>query len=106
MGMLRAYLDSQGVLRACEIFGHVGRRVKVAGILITTKSTVVKRTGQPMKFLSLEDETELIEVTLFPRSYQQWGHVLLTRGPYLVTGTVEDDHGSITVTANKVELLR
>ncbi len=105
MGMLRSYLDTRGVLPAREIASHVGRRVQVAGMLVTTKSTVVRRTGQPMKFLSLEDETDLIEVTLFPEAYRRWGHVLLTRGPYLVTGRVEDDHGSITVTADKVELL-
>jgi DNA polymerase III alpha subunit len=105
MGMLRAYLNGIGVLPAAEIGGHVGRNVKVAGILITTKSTTVKRTGEPMKFLSLEDETELIEVTLFPKTYRRWGHVLLTRGPYLVEGRVEDEHGSISITADKVEVL-
>ena len=106
MGMLRPYLDSKGILPAREIADHLGQSVRVAGILITTKSTTVKRSGQPMKFLSLEDETELIEVTLFPKVYRRWGHVLLTRGPYLVTGRVEDDHGSITLTASKVELLQ
>ncbi len=106
MGMLRAHLDGRGVLPARELVHHVGRRVRVAGILIAAKSTTVQRSGEPMKFLSLEDETDLIEVTLFPRVYRRWGHVLLTRGPYLVTGRVEDDHGSLTLTAEKVELLQ
>jgi len=58
-----------------------------------------------MKFLTLEDETDLVEVTLFPEIYAKYGARLLSRGPYLVTGLVEDDHGSITVTAEGLEVI-
>jgi DNA polymerase III alpha subunit len=105
MAALRPWLQRRGVVPACELAGWAGRRVKVAGKLITAKSASVKKTGQPMKFITLEDETDLCEVTLFPEIYARYGARLLSRGPYLVTGLVEDDHGSITVTAEKLEVI-
>jgi DNA polymerase III alpha subunit len=47
----------------------------------------------------------LCEVTLFPRVYQQYGRLLLTRGPYLVTGRVENDHGALSVTAEELAVI-
>jgi len=105
MAMLRQWLQQLGAVCARDLPGFAGRRVKVAGKLITAKSAKVKTTGQPMKFLTLEDETDLVEVTLFPETYKKYGARLLSRGPYLVTGLVEDDHGSITVTAESLEVI-
>ncbi len=62
--------------------------------------------GEFMKFLTMEDETDIFEVTLFPKVYLKFGHVLQRdHGPYLVTGKVEDDGGDITVTARGIERL-
>jgi DNA-directed DNA polymerase III PolC len=105
MAMLREWLRQQGVVCARDLPGFAGRRVRVAGKLITAKSAKVKTTGQAMKFLTLEDETDLVEVTLFPEIYARYGARLLSRGPYIVTGRVEDDHGSITVTAEALEVI-
>ncbi len=105
MSMLRQWLQQKGVVCARDLPGFAGRRVQVAGRLITAKSAIVKTTGQPMKFLTLEDETDLVEVTLFPEVYAKYGARLLSRGPYLVVGLVEDDHGSITVTADSLEVI-
>ncbi|MBU8870619.1 MAG: DNA polymerase III subunit alpha [Gemmatimonadales bacterium] len=105
MAMLRDWLHQKGVVRAVDLSGWAGRRVKVAGKLITAKSATVRTSGQPMKFITLEDETDLVEVTLFPEVYARYGARLLGRGPYLVTGIVEDDHGSITVTAEILEMI-
>jgi DNA polymerase III alpha subunit len=105
MAMLRDWLQQRGVIRARDLGGWAGRRVKVAGNLITAKSATVRKTGQAMKFITLEDETDLCEVTLFPEVYARYGARLLSRGPYLVTGIVEDDHGSVTLTAETLEII-
>ncbi len=102
---LRTWLREQGAICNRDLDGWAGRRVKVAGILITAKSATVRRTGQAMKFLTLEDETDTCEVTLFPRIYARYGARLLSRGPYLVSGMVEDDHGALTVTADELEII-
>ena len=106
LAALREWLDRRGVVRNADIGGWAGRRVTVAGIMITAKSAVVRHTGEAMKFISLEDETDICEVTLFPKVYARYGARLLSRGPYLVRGIVEDDHGSLTVTADSLGLCR
>jgi DNA polymerase III alpha subunit len=53
----------------------------------------------------LEDLHGTIEVTLFPRAYARIGHRLTNAGPYLVTGTVRDDHGALTLDARDIALL-
>jgi DNA polymerase III alpha subunit len=43
----------------------VGRRVRLAAWLITGK-VVHTRHGDPMEFLTFEDETGIVETTFFP----------------------------------------
>jgi DNA-directed DNA polymerase III PolC len=105
LGMLREFLQRRGVVPAAELAGWSGRRVRVAGLLVTTKTAQVRKTGELMKFLTLEDETALCEVTLFPKVYARYGPLLITKGPYLVTGRVEDDHGALSVTAERLEII-
>lgn len=52
-----------------------------------------------MKFMTLEDATGTFEVTLFPRVYRRFGHLLYDRGPYVVRGRVERDGICCTLTA-------
>lgn len=89
-----------GVIYGRDLALHVGEEVTLLGWLIHAKRTRTVH-GDFMKFLTLEDETAIFEATLFPKIYRRTGHVLTTgRGPYLVTGKAEDDHGDVTVTAN------
>lgn len=64
-----------------------------------------------MKFLTLEDFTDSFEVVLFPRTCRRYGHLLTGRGPFIVTGKVENDSGGYggpgaawTVTAASFDL--
>ncbi len=54
-----------------------------------------------MKFLTLEDATDIFEVTLFPKVYKKYGYLLQGRGPYFVSGKVENDGGSVTSNGGK-----
>ena len=54
-------------IKAGDLASHVGRRVRFAGWLITGK-TVFTSQMQGMQFLTFEDESGLVEATLFPRS--------------------------------------
>jgi DNA polymerase III alpha subunit len=55
-----------------------------------------------MMFLTLEDETDIYDVVLFPRVYQRYGGRLGDRGPYVVTGRVEDDPRPSSVMAERI----
>ena len=76
--------------------------MRLIGVLDTTRGTETKR-GQLMQFLTLEDETGIFEVTLFPECYRQVRPLLTDGGPYLVEGKVDSQYGSLSVTAFRVE---
>ena len=73
----------------------------MVGFLTTTKRVRTKH-AEPMMFLTLEDETDIYDVVLFPRVYQRYGARLGDRGPYVITGTVEDDPRPSSVTAERI----
>ena len=84
---------------------HPGRRVHTAGWLITGK-TVLTQKGDPMKFLTFEDETGMIETTFFPDMYRKFSHVLDYGRPYLIAGTVEENWNAKTLTVDRVNPIR
>ncbi|MBI4666361.1 MAG: hypothetical protein HY751_08135 [Nitrospinae bacterium] len=90
------------IIHAADLINHVGETVTLAGWLVTAKRTRTVH-GQFMKFLTLEDETDIFEATLFPSVYARYGHLLTGRGPYLVTGVASQDHEDLTVTVESVK---
>jgi DNA polymerase III alpha subunit len=95
-----------GVMAAAQLGEHVGREVKMIGWLISAKRITGRKTGEPMKFMSMEDLTGTFEVTLFPGVYRQYAHLTLGHGPYLVAGRVEDSFGAFSLTARAIEIAR
>jgi error-prone DNA polymerase len=65
-----------------------GRRVRVAGIVIARQRPPT-RSGRTVIFVTLEDETGLIEVTVFDRVYQQWGKVIFSSSALIVDGVLQ-----------------
>ncbi|HSV91868.1 MAG TPA: OB-fold nucleic acid binding domain-containing protein, partial [Desulfobacterales bacterium] len=90
--------------RAAELPQRVGCRVRFAGWLISGK-LVSTRTGEPMEFLTFEDETGLVETTFFPQAYRRFCHLLDPARPFLLSGTVEQDWGAATLTVDRAEPL-
>ncbi len=109
-----------------RLAGRIGRRVRVAGLL-EAQRTAPTQTGRIMRFLTLHDEYGLFEVTAFPgacHAYVVGKHGCTQRshgtpcagtdmapmpaldryGPYVVAGRVEDQYGSIAVSANSIRL--
>ncbi len=80
---------------------YAGRSVCVAGWLITGKVVRTKR-GEPMEFLTFEDETGTVEATFFPAVYDRFCHMLDHGRPYLLWGKVEQDWGAVTLTVARV----
>lgn len=105
MRLFREQARARRCVPAAGIPERAGGRARVAGWIAATKH-VTTRKGEHMRFLTLEDETGLVEVTLFPGAYRRWGAALDGRGPYLVEGRVEEDHGAVSVTAERLERLR
>jgi len=91
----------EGLATSRDLAARRGRCVQLAGLTATARQTPTV-DGRTMQFVTLEDEWGLIEVTLFPGTCPPLPRLRL--GPYLVSGTVEDQYGVCTVTAERFEL--
>jgi len=76
------------------------RRVRFLGWLITGK-IVGTKSGEPMEFLTFEDETGLVECTFFPKVYERYCHLLYRKGPMLLEGYLEEEFGARTLTVER-----
>jgi DNA polymerase-3 subunit alpha/error-prone DNA polymerase len=90
--------------RAAQLPRLIGRRVELAGWLITGK-LISTKTGAPMEFITFEDETSLFETIFFPRVYKKYGHLLESNRPFQLVGKVEEDYGAVTMTVEGLERL-
>ncbi|MGA2613918.1 MAG: DNA polymerase III subunit alpha [Spirochaetia bacterium] len=88
-------------IRSIDIPGHTGRKVWIAGILVTGKEVATKKQ-EPMIFVSFEDELSIFETVLFPGSFARFYPVLDDGWAFLVFGRVEDDLGALSIS---VEML-
>jgi len=99
LSLFASVLPAQRVLSQV-LHHHIGRKVTVAGVVAAHRYTTTS-DGRPMQFLSLEDETGLIELNLFPGNCPPVPHLQL--GPYVATGMVEEDMDVVTVNALTVQ---
>jgi DNA-directed DNA polymerase III PolC len=97
--LFKPWKDVKGYVPARLLSEYKGERVKVIGWHVTAKPASTKK-GERMMFVTFEDTECLFEATFFPRAYQRFGHLFTNRGPYLVEGIVEEDHGVFTVNAD------
>ena len=105
MQLYARILQKLETIRVCDLPDQLGKRVRLAGWLITGK-VVATRHGEPMEFLTFEDQTGIVETTFFPQPYRRFCHLLDRQRPYLLTGKVEEDWGAITLTVDRVEPIK
>ena len=97
-------IQTMKTVKASRIPGLTGRRVRLAAWLVTGK-VVHTRHGDPMEFLTFEDETGIVEATFFPESYRRFCHMLDRNRPYLLAGKVEENWGAVTLTVDRVQAI-
>jgi DNA polymerase-3 subunit alpha/error-prone DNA polymerase len=102
MALFADKLQKRRTVKAADLPQFIGRKVCLAGWLITGK-VVSTKTGDPMEFLTFEDETGIVETTFFPQAYRRFCHIIDRQRPYLLTGKVEADWGALTLTVDRVE---
>ena len=79
----------------------MGKRVRVAG-LVAARRTVPTKQGKQMLFVTLEDETGLLECTLFPPVYARHRGVVRDLGPYIAEGRIEEQYGAPTLNTERI----
>jgi DNA-directed DNA polymerase III PolC len=93
--------EREDVLPCAELARHRGERVVLLGWLAASRP-VRTSAGGWMRFLTLEDESGIAEVVVFPPVYARDGHRLIGRGPFRVHGRVEDHLGACTLRAERL----
>lgn len=76
--------------------------VKVAG-MITSYRKIMTKKGDPMLILSIEDPSGEIEVTIFPRTYAEYGDKIHADKNYIFTGKTNLRNETLQIVANKAE---
>ncbi|WP_231714295.1 DNA polymerase III subunit alpha [Desulfosarcina ovata] len=102
MTLFRKAIAARNIIKASQLAHRVGQQVRLAGWLVTGK-VVHTRQGKPMQFLTFEDDTGIVETTFFPETYRRFCHMLDRNRPYLLTGTVDENWGAVTLTVGYVE---
>ncbi|MDI7246577.1 MAG: DNA polymerase III subunit alpha [Bacillota bacterium] len=102
MEFYRDRLARAGVLTAAAAKEmEPGAGVRVAGMVIRPHRPPT-RSGRIVVFLSLEDETGLIDVTVFEDVYRRCGGVMFTSPILVVDGRVERRGNTVSITSHDI----
>ncbi|MBT4027751.1 MAG: hypothetical protein HOE60_23215 [Desulfobacula sp.] len=89
-----------GAIKAKQLPMFANKKIKFAGWLITGKVVKTKH-GDPMKFLTFEDETGIVETVFFPKPYAVFCHSLDYGRPYMLYGKLDSNWDAITLIVEK-----
>jgi len=104
MSYWRSRLNPRGFLNSMNLAAAKnGSPVKVAGLPVRPHRPPT-RTGKIAAFFSLEDEFGLIDITVFEKTYQEFGKLLFTRPvpPLQVWGTLQHRGNGFSIIARKI----
>jgi DNA polymerase-3 subunit alpha/error-prone DNA polymerase len=104
MALFASAISKARTVKAAQLPRYLDRKVRFAGWLITGKVVHTKR-GDPMEFLTFEDDTGVVETTFFPKAYDRFCHLLDRGRPFLLDGLVEQNWGAVTLTVSRVRPL-
>ena len=100
LALRRAELALRGVLRAADLSrGRHGRRVRVAGAVITRQRP---GTAKGFVFLTLEDETGIANIIVQPDLFAAHKSVIVGEPYLLVDGMLQIQEGVTSVKAERV----
>ena len=101
LALLRARLGREGIVPAAALSHRTGgERVRVAGLVIVRQRP---GTAKGVIFATLEDETGVANVIIWPRTYERFRKVVLTARLLGVTGTLQREGLVIHVVAERLQ---
>jgi len=92
---------SNGHVRSLDLPRLENKRVRIIG-LVADRKRIKTANGKQMVFLSMEDQFDMFEVTLFPDIYQRVGERIFRKPILDIEGVVQTDMGGLTVVAEKI----
>jgi DNA polymerase III alpha subunit len=104
IALLRASGAAAGFHDTRELARRGAGEVRLVGIPAASRRVRTSK-GEPMLFLTLEDEFDLVECTLFPRVFRRFLVETRGPGPFAAEGTIEDQYGARTVNVRRLRSL-
>src|SRR5690606_3546454 len=101
----RAILEPNGVRTVRQLIdeGRDGETIAVAGLVICRQRPP---TAKGFMFLTLEDETGLINVTVTPKHFAVDGPMISAEPILLVRGVLQRYEGTVNVRARRIRALQ
>lgn len=103
MALIRSQLPPEVRKATALDDAREGEIVSVAGAVICRQRP---GTAKGVVFITLEDETGLSNSIVYARKFEEWRLTITTEPFLLITGPVQQAHGTLHVMAEKVEGLR
>ncbi|HEV3158034.1 MAG TPA: PHP domain-containing protein [Candidatus Baltobacteraceae bacterium] len=99
----RTQLDAVGILAAARLSARPNHLVcSVAGLVVTRQRP---GTAKGFVFLTLEDETGLVNVIVNPQTYERYRRVIRQSAALIVDGVLQQEDGVVHVIARKCRSL-
>jgi error-prone DNA polymerase len=105
LSVFRQRLAAGGIVRATDLRRiRSNSRVRVTGTLVIVH-TPPTRSGKRVVFITIEDETGLMDLVMFPNAQKKWAKQMLTCEVLTVEGRLQRtgrDGRSISIVVEKV----
>lgn len=82
---------------------ETGKQKSMGGIITIVRRVVTKSSGQSMAFATLEDPTGTFEISLFPKTCKEYGHLLVEGDFVMATGRLEKRGEGYSLSAHEVK---
>ncbi len=100
--LYRPALDKLGALRAGDLADARPGRVRIGGLVVTRQHPM---TARGTVFLALEDETGMVNVTLWPDTWARFRSTVRRHALLYVEGRLERESNVVNLIADRVESL-
>ena len=102
MALFRPALDRLGALTNAALADAPPGRVRVGGLVVTRQHPM---TAKGTVFLALEDETGMVNVTLWPSTWERLRGVVRRHALLLVDGDLQREGSVVNLVAHAVRAL-
>jgi DNA polymerase III alpha subunit len=102
VGLFRTALDRLGAVTNASLADHLPGEVRVGGLVVTRQHPM---TAKGTVFLALEDETGMVNVTLWPRVWERLRGVVRRHALLLIDGELQREGNVVNLVAREVQPL-
>jgi DNA polymerase III alpha subunit len=102
VSLFRPALERLGAVTNAALTGHAPGRVRIGGLVVTRQHPM---TAKGTVFLALEDETGMVNVTLWPDTWARLRGIVRRHAILLVDGELQREADVVNIIARQVQSL-